>query len=141
VRQQSAPHGRETRTIDLRLPANQGAPSQARRAVGDLGLPDRLRDDAVLLVSELVTNSLRHSGIAPDDDIEIRLVRGPDRVRVEVSDHAGATSRRPIAGSIKPKPGQSSGWGLFLVDRLAVRWGNAPGHHWFELEIPHHDPT
>lgn len=140
MRQQSAPQGRGTRTIDLRLPANRSAPSQARRAVRDLGLPAPLRDDAVLLVSELVTNSLRHSGIGPEEDIDVRLVRAPSRLRVEVSDRAGA-SRGPIAGSIKPRPGQTSGWGLFLVDRLAVRWGSAPGHHWFELEIPGHEPT
>jgi len=42
-----------------------------------------------------------------------------------------------IAGSIRPAPGAESGWGLFIVNRLATRWGaihdGAPGY-WFELD-------
>jgi hypothetical protein len=38
-----------------------------------------------------------------------------------------------VSGSIRPAPGAESGWGLYLVDRLASRWGTSAGGYWFEL--------
>jgi len=42
-----------------------------------------------------------------------------------------------VSGSIRPAPGAESGWGLYLVDRVASRWGTSAHGYWFEL---HQDP-
>ena len=79
-------------------------------------------------MSELVTNSLRHTGSA---DIELEVWRSDEVVRVDVCDHGAGFD---VPGP--PQPGDASGWGLFMVDRLADRWGvetNGDTRVWFEL--------
>jgi anti-sigma regulatory factor (Ser/Thr protein kinase) len=96
-------------------------------------LPYPLAFDAQLLVSELVSNSVRHAGLGRDDLIRVTADWSGDRLRVHVRDGARPTRASPIAGSIRPAPGAESGWGLYLVDRLASRWGTTAGGYWFEL--------
>lgn len=119
----------------MRVPAAPGMVSQVRRAIKDLGLPSPLLDDALLLVNELVTNSIRHSGLGPEDQVRVRADWSGTRLRIDVYDRAGAPAPSRVAGSIRPPPGAASGWGLYLVDRLASRWGTGPGRYWFELEL------
>ncbi len=99
------------------------------RNVGEPELVD-LRETAVLLVSEVVTNALRHT----DGRIELALWRFPDRVRVEVSDE---TSRSPVAAGGGPL--DESGRGVPLMDALSDRWGTSPHGDgkvvWFELDL------
>jgi anti-sigma regulatory factor (Ser/Thr protein kinase) len=90
-----------------------------------------IRETAVLLVSEVVTNALRHT----DGLIDLELWRFADRVRVEVSDEA---SRGPVqagAGLL-----DESGRGVPLMDALSDRWGTSPHGAgkvvWFELDLP-----
>jgi anti-sigma regulatory factor (Ser/Thr protein kinase) len=84
-------------------------------------------------VSELVTNSVRHGRLADDAVISLHIESRPDAVRVEVTN--------PGDGFLPPDRAltldQESGWGLFLVDELADRWGiDADGgtHVWFEID-------
>jgi anti-sigma regulatory factor (Ser/Thr protein kinase) len=102
--------------IELRLEAHPEAVGSARRAVDVLAdrLPRDVLDDLRLMVSELVTNCIRHGRLEPQDRIEVFIDPTGDRVRV------GAGFRPP--GS-PPTLYQTSGWGLFLVSRLADRWG------------------
>jgi anti-sigma regulatory factor (Ser/Thr protein kinase) len=106
------------------------APGSARRALRSLNgsIDPELAEDVRLLVSELVTNSLRHTGSA---SIELEVWGSDEVVRVDVSDRgAGFDVKGP------PRPGKASGWGLFMVDRLADRWGvetNGNTRVWFEL--------
>jgi anti-sigma regulatory factor (Ser/Thr protein kinase) len=91
---------------------------------------DPLLDDLRLLVSEAVTNSIRHGGVGP---IELRVSVNPRTVRVEVEDRGPGFE--PSLGDGDDDRG--SGWGLLLVDRLAARWGvvaSANTTVWFELE-------
>jgi two-component sensor histidine kinase len=85
-------------------------------------------DSVRLLVTELVTNAIRHAG-APT--VELCVDLGSASVRVEVANAGGGFQARP-------RSDQDSGWGLFLVDRLSNRWGvdDDPGHQrvWFEIE-------
>ena len=83
-----------------------------------------------LLVTELVANSVRHARGTP---IDVTVDVHPDVVRVDVSD--GGEGFDPPE-SADPNPLKSSGWGLFLVRRIATRWGaeSATGTVWFELE-------
>jgi anti-sigma regulatory factor (Ser/Thr protein kinase) len=110
--------------------ADRRAPGAARHALQALNgeLDQEIAADIRLLVSELVTNSLRHTGSA---DIELEVWRSHDVVHVDVCDHGAGFE---VKGS--PQPGDASGWGLFMVDRLADRWGvqtNGDTHVWFEL--------
>ena len=82
-----------------------------------------------LLVTELVANSVRHARGTP---IDVRVRLDGDLVRADVSD-GGPGFDPPDAD---PNPLKSAGWGLFLVRKIAARWGAEPesGTVWFELE-------
>ena len=109
------------------------APGSARRALKSLNgaIDPELAEDVRLLVSELVTNSLRHTG---STSIELEVWGSDEVVRVYVCDHGAGFD---VSGP--PQPGNASGWGLFMVDRLADRWGvetNGDTRVWFELRRP-----
>src|SRR5215207_9625463 len=99
-------------------------------------LPPTLTEDdrgaLRLLVSELVTNSIRHvAGSAEPVQLLVRIDAGA--IRVEVRD--GGAGFEPG----KPEPrGADGGFGLFLVERMASRWGVETRNGtivWFELDI------
>lgn len=112
----------------------------ARHAVAGLApfLDPGVAENAELLVSELVTNSVRHAGLPEEASIEFSVRASAEVLMVEVADagkgfdHMAATRPRSEAGLADP-----SGWGLFLVDRIADRWGavqmDGETRVWFEL--------
>ena len=105
----------ESRAMDLQLPPRVDSPARARQFVDHvLGgrCPASVTEATALLVSELVTNAVRHAGT----DLTLTLVTTRDGVRVEVRDHSAQMPQlaRPTAGS---------GRGLMLVERIAHRWG------------------
>ncbi|MFC5956876.1 ATP-binding protein [Streptomyces pratens] len=119
------------------FPADPGAAGAARSTVRaqlhGWGL-DGVGDLATLLVSELVTNALRHA----TGPIDVCLWRpfGLDPVlRVEVSDPLPELPHERVA-----RPGDEGGRGLQLVARTTRRWGTRPGEVgktvWFELAVP-----
>jgi anti-sigma regulatory factor (Ser/Thr protein kinase) len=84
-------------------------------------------------VSELVTNSVRHGELSASDHVHLRLADRGNRIRVEVTDPGDGFDSRP---SPTPDPESPSGWGLFLVSRIADRWGmsgDGATTVWFEL--------
>jgi anti-sigma regulatory factor (Ser/Thr protein kinase) len=90
-------------------------------------------DDLRLLVSELVTNSVRHAGLGEAQTIELKVRLLPDTVRVEVNDQG--TGFQPTPRSAQSE--DQSGWGLYLVSRLSDRWGvtsDGVTRVWFELD-------
>lgn len=100
---------------------------------GEIG-PDAL-ERTRLLVSELVTNSLRHAGLCDETDgIEVEVTLAEECLRVEVRDPGPGftTPHRP-----QPHPDRPGGLGLLFVDELADRWGvhtNDETIVWFELQ-------
>jgi len=132
-RGQAAVSDDDARSLDLHVPATPKVASLVRRALSYLELPEEELAVAQLLASELVTNSIRHAGLVPTDEVRIRAIRRGDRLRVDVYD-GSRSELHPLAGAIRPAPGAQSGWGLFLVDRLSDRWGSSPGRYWFEIE-------
>jgi len=109
--------------------------SAARNAL--MPLDDRLQADLLndirLLVSELVTNSVRHADGDGADSVGLAVKLRTDRVRVEVTDAGAGFEPKPR----EPGQSQASGWGLYLVDRLADRWGVRRGDRtnvWFEMD-------
>ena len=120
--------------LDLEMPAVSAVLTDVRSAFADLPVPASALDDARLLVSELVANSMRHARLGPNDTIRVRAEVENGRLRVDVID-GGRGGGPPVAGGIRPRPGAESGWGLYLVETLATRWGHGAGRYWFELEI------
>ena len=90
----------------------------------------------LLLVSELVSNSVRHAGLGRDERIRLRAHAADDCAHVEVCD-PGRSDRTP-AKRDPPSTGlEPGGLGLVLVDEMADRWG-VHRHEgetcvWFEL--------
>lgn len=119
------------------FPADPGVVRAARAVVREqlrAWSLDVLGDVAVLLVSELVTNALRHA----TGPIGVRLVRAseaPGALLVEVSDPLSDPPRGRAA-----RPDDETGRGLQLVANSARRWGTRPGETgktvWFELTVP-----
>jgi anti-sigma regulatory factor (Ser/Thr protein kinase) len=126
--------------LELRFRAAPGNLRRIRRALQGMGLPDQVIWEGTLLTSELVTNSIRHAGLGPDDYIDVATTWSGTVLRVIVRDSgSGALPSGIEAGSTRPSPGGQSGWGLYLVDKLATRWGtNLEGAagFWFEIEYP-----
>ncbi|WP_240796592.1 ATP-binding protein [Streptomyces sp. RFCAC02] len=109
--------------LRFRLPALDTSAAEARRRVrrqlAVWGVPEETSDNAQLVVSELVTNALRHTGSA-SIGCEVGL-RGA-LVRVAVSAAGRGPGRVPgAAGS-----DEESGRGLLLVCSLAAMWGVRP---------------
>jgi anti-sigma regulatory factor (Ser/Thr protein kinase) len=92
-------------------------------------------DDAVLLVSELFANSLRHSGSGvPGETVTVTVTSRAGAVRVEVADRGG-----PGVPELRQADRDAEdGRGLGLVARLAARWGwRRRGGRlitWFEIQ-------
>ena len=64
----------------------------------------------------------------------LTFLGGIELVRANVPSHS-KRKLQPLAGSIRPAPGSESGWGLYLVDHIASRWGSMPGRYWFQLDV------
>ncbi len=124
----------ELTELRMTLVPDEFAPGKARRALEATatGIPTEALADASLMTSELVTNSVKHG---PKDlvAIELLLQAGRERLRVEVSERAGASAPQVRA------PDDGGGYGLTLVQSLASRWGTeeTDGYRytWFELDV------
>ena len=118
--------------LDVRLAPTFDAPGQAREAFDGLGLdlPDHVGADARALLSELVTNSVRHALLAEHEWIRVRVQAERGSIRVEVADPGpgfDAPSGEPDA----------DGLGLSLMRQLPARWGiltDGPTRVLFELD-------
>jgi anti-sigma regulatory factor (Ser/Thr protein kinase) len=124
----------EPHTFHARLAPSPEEVPRARRAVRQWLRTSRAGCDwatAELLVSELVTNALRHAR----PPLELR-VQPLDRtgLRIEVLDGTG--DRLPVLGMSQPDA--DGGRGIEIVAALASRWGSAPGAPgkivWAELD-------
>jgi two-component sensor histidine kinase len=112
------------------LAADASAPSQSRTALLALtgAVAPRLLEDLRLLITELVTNSVRYG---PGGTIRVTVnVKDPEQVFAEVTDNGnqGAVEIREAAED-------GGGLGLRILDRMASRWGVYEGstNVWFEL--------
>ena len=117
--------------LDLDISRDLAGPAQARAAVRALRseLDDDVLADTTLLVSELVTNSVKYG----EGSILMHLrTRGTRQVVVEVLD-GGATFDPRVR---RPSRFASGGFGLRLVEEIASRWGigDDSAHVWFEID-------
>lgn len=113
-----------------------GGPRAAGRARNELSrlradLDNPLLESVRLLVTELITNAVRHAGT---DAVELAVLVTRDRIRVEIYNPGTVF----VAKQRQPGEESESGWGLFLVDRLSDDWGvidDDAGYQrvWFEI--------
>src|SRR4051794_37155499 len=108
--------------IEVRLALDVHAPAAARGAVPaslGAGAAPAVLHDAQLLVTELVTNSVRHSGMPATADVIVGVETTPAIVRLQVEDlgRGGAIAPRP------PDAETGGGFGLNIVRALCDRWG------------------
>ena len=106
---------------------------EAREFVRDVlgeALPAARIGDAELMTSELVSNAVQH-GSSNADTIGLEIDVRSEAVRVSVAD-AGAGFAFVERGPDR----EIGGWGLYIVDQLADRWGTQDDPHrvWFELD-------
>ena len=118
--------------ISLRLHGGPEAAARARRALSKLraDIDPPLMETLRLLVTELVSNSVRH---AHSETVVLKVLVGRTAVWTEVTDEGPGFDPELSSG---PRQ-DSTGWGLFLVQRLSHRWGvnqePAATKVWFEL--------
>jgi anti-sigma regulatory factor (Ser/Thr protein kinase) len=121
--------------FEVELARDPDSAAEARRALGEVAdhLSPRRLEDARLLVSELVTNAIRHADLDDGDVILLVVVTGERALRIEVCD----PGRGFEVSEPEPDPTRPSGWGLYLVRELSDRWGverAADTRVWFELD-------
>ena len=125
--------------LRVRLPAHDVAPAAARHSLGSVtpALGPSAAENLELLVSELVTNSIRHARLGPEEWVELTVTSSPETLRAEVAD-PGPGFDPPAHPT--PRPGHEGGMGLFFLDRLADRWGvrreDDANCVWFEIDRP-----
>lgn len=125
--------------LSFSVPGGRAAPNAARRVLleHDELLPEGMRADLLLLLSELVANSIVHGRVGDDESIRVDVRGDGELVRVQVTDPGPGFDweRRR-----RERPRREGGYGLALVERIAERWGierrDGKTSVWFELRVP-----
>jgi anti-sigma regulatory factor (Ser/Thr protein kinase) len=122
--------------LRMSLGSGPDAAADARRAIAQLraDLDPPLMETLRLLVTELVTNSVRHTDC---DSLTLRIAVGKSAVLTEVADKGPPFAVEELEGQSAEAHQPEGGWGLFLVERLARSWGvkedEGSKRVWFEL--------
>ena len=118
--------------LSVELPRHPEAPSLARRAVSDLEprLGADVMSDMQLLVSELVTNSVKYG---EEGCVRLEVTEDGGRLRTEIVNEGSGFEHVERDGDLE----REGGWGLHLVEHVADDWGAFEGstHVWFEIDL------
>jgi anti-sigma regulatory factor (Ser/Thr protein kinase) len=116
--------------LEITLDSQPESVAQARRVTTQVidGIDEQALEDVRLIVSELVTNAVKHG---PEGRVKVRLRRDGNTIRGEVEDEGTS----PFGLRRRARLGPDGGLGLHLVDSLSDRWGVEAGTSrvWFEL--------
>jgi anti-sigma regulatory factor (Ser/Thr protein kinase) len=119
--------------VNLTLKPNNDAPRISRSRLSEIRSDLEPRyDDVALVVTELVSNSIRHSG---NGEVTVSIWASNDRIRLEVSDHG------PCFDIDRPR---DDGLGLSIVNEVADVWGVDQSGEctvWVEMARPGTDHT
>jgi anti-sigma regulatory factor (Ser/Thr protein kinase) len=119
-------------TLSVELPRSPEAAFLARRALDDLEgtLDPNVLPEVRLLVSELITNSVKYGGDGP---VRLEVQASPETVRAEIIDQGVGFT--PVTRD--DDLDRVGGWGLHLTEQLTSRWGTYAGstHVWFEIDL------
>ena len=122
--------------ISLELPLDTDAPAKARAALEPLrgSLPRQEFGDLRLLVTELIVDDLRSHQAGDSAPIRLRADVRDETLRLELAEGWTETTPAPA----RPQPGEL-GWGLYLANVLADRWGLDDGEPdtllWLEKRV------
>ncbi len=126
------------RRLRLTLERTVQAPALARAHVSEccreLGIDGSLCQSLILLVSEVVSNAVRHSRADPQEPVGFLASFGERAIRVTVTDAGSGFTPRP-----RDPARTHDGYGLYLLEKVADRWGvdsRAGTKVWFELARP-----
>jgi anti-sigma regulatory factor (Ser/Thr protein kinase) len=118
--------------LSVELPRTPQAPFMARRALADLDgkIDSSVLPDVRLLVSELITNSVKYGGEGP---VRLEVTAEGERIRAEIIDQGVGFT--PVKRN--DDLDKVGGWGLHLVQKLTTDWGTYEGstHVWFEIDL------
>lgn len=121
--------------LDLDLEHSVQAPAQARAAIAErceqLGIDGSLAQSLILLVSEVVSNAVRHSQADPSLPVSLRATFGERAIRVAVTDSGEGFEPQP-----RDPARTHDGYGLYLLEKVSERWGverHGGTRVWFEL--------
>jgi anti-sigma regulatory factor (Ser/Thr protein kinase) len=120
-------------SISLELPATAYAPARARALVREAAQRTGVTEDdrwrVEMIVTELVTNAVRHG---PGGPVEVAIWAGGDGMRGEIADPGPGIRRRDL---MRRRATEEGGRGLFLVDALSDSWGLSDDRSrvWFEV--------
>lgn len=119
-----------------RLRCDAAAPRLARQALASVPTLAPVMQDAQMVVSELASNAVLHSGSSEEDELELLAELVPCGVRIAVIDR-GASDSQPARRERAPlEPG---GMGLGVVETLSRSWGSERADRlkvWAELALP-----
>lgn len=124
--------------LKLEVVCDPSAPATVRSALRRHAGSEWIVGDLMLVASELVNNAVLHSGCDPDDVVSVEVHFDGRVASLSVLD-PGTSRRAPAAIDSDHEIG---GFGLFLVEQLALRWGServdGRGHRvWVDLELDH----
>jgi anti-sigma regulatory factor (Ser/Thr protein kinase) len=133
----SARRASDSWRLELELDRNLRAPSLARAALArrceDLDLDASVFQSLILLVSEVVSNAVRHSPGPRESPIELVAASTGENIRITVTDAGSGFTPRP-----RDPSGTSDGYGLYLLEKVATSWGvdsHGDTKVWFELPL------
>ena len=111
--------------MELRLAADAQAPRVARQRISEVlqSCAIETRENAELLISELVSNAVRHGPSVAE--IDICVVAEEDTLEIAVSDVGRGFD--PVA------PPPSDGYGLAIIETLSSDWGVVDNEHEFRV--------
>jgi anti-sigma regulatory factor (Ser/Thr protein kinase) len=121
--------------VELSLERSVQAPALARAAIAEqcdaLGIDGSLAQSVILLVSEVVSNAVRHSSADPKQPVELIATFGEKAIRVTVTDAGSGFTPQP-----RDPARTHDGYGLYLLEKVAARWGvesRGDTKVWFEM--------
>jgi anti-sigma regulatory factor (Ser/Thr protein kinase) len=134
ARSASSRQGSPVRRFILDQPASADAAGAARTMIGSMtpDLSGSERHDLMLAATEVVNNAVLHAGQRGEGDIRVELAVSEARVRFAVRDGGSGFD---VPQSHRRGDPQIGGWGLYLVDAIADRWGveHEPTTVWLEV--------
>ena len=127
--------------LSLVVEQNNSAPALARAAISafceNRDVPESVVATVKLLVSEVVTNAVTHPDVDAPANVRLLARVEPDVIRVEVTDDGSGFDPVP-----RDPSRTGSGFGLFLVEKEAIRWGvdEVGGNRvWFDVALDKDD--
>jgi anti-sigma regulatory factor (Ser/Thr protein kinase) len=105
------------------VPHERYGVSMARHAFADnlaaVGVPEDDRDDAMLVLSELVSNAVKHAAALPSGEVRVRWSIRADVLHLEITDGGAATRPYAVVAAVSALGGR----GLDIVRTICRQWG------------------